>query len=229
MSKYFELSGSWEPKVIGVNNGVCQGNIIWKKFEHKESEKKIMNYFSLKKLINNGPAIEPIDFEIEYVEAYKGAKMTDFFMFSPALYGISFFVTKKVKDVLSKFKLPLSAFIPVTIFHGEIKYEYYAFYIPVHYRDDSVDFSKSIFFKGSAIVGKTFIQFKNAEEYKNFKSQKSAEKIKFNKKFDNTLDLFETIWGGGYFISENLKVAIEEVNITGILIREPKSPELIFE
>lgn len=226
MKNYFKLSVSCEPKVIGVNNGVCQGNIIWKKFASKTSEKIITDYFSLKKFINNQPFIEPIDFEIEYVEAYKNAKMTDFFMYSPALFGVSYFITKKVVGILLKFNLPLSTFIPVSIYHKGVKYEYYAFYVAVHYREDSLDFLKSIFFDGIGFEKTKIITFNSKEDYLKNRFV-GAEVIAFNKRFDTDLDLFKMLWSGkSYYISENLKRALEQAEVTGISIEDPINPKL---
>ena len=232
--KFYKLSVSSEPKVIGVNNGVYQGNIAWKKFELKNSEKKIKEgYFSLKKHLENKKIIEPIDFEIEYIEALKAAKLTDFFTYSPILWGVNYFVTKKVKDLLGSFKLPLSAFIPANIFHKGIKYEYYAFYVPVHYREDSFDFSNSVFYDGlpNSMKPKQYLNFNSIDDYRNCKpgTLKQSEKLAFNNNFDNTLDLFDSLYiGKGYIISESLKLAMEEAAVTGIVIREPEEPELVL-
>lgn len=225
--KYFKLSVNCEPEIIGVNNGFSQGDIIWKNFNYADSENRIMNYFSIKKFIANNPIIEPRDFTFEYVEAEKKAKMTDFFLFSPMLFGIKHFVTKKVVDLLSKYNLPVHRFIPVNIYHKGVKYEYYALYIAVHYREDSIDFSESVFYDGTEYGAKTYVKLKSVEEYRNYKGLKNFSLIKFNEKFDHTLDLFDMIWGNHY-ISETLKLAIEEAELTGIIIREPKNPTLSF-
>lgn len=230
--KYYSLSGASEPKVIGVNNGVYQGNIIWKKFRNKNSEEIINgSYFSLEKHTENKGMLEAIDFEIEYIEALKSAKMTDFFKYSPKLWGVDFFITKKVKLLLSQFNLPTSAFIPSWIYHREVKYEYYAMYLATHYREDSFDFSKSLFYEGirHSLQPKIYIKLNDVVDYKNYKGLKTPEKLKYNEKFDPSLDLFDTLCGSGnYYISERLKNEIEVAGITGIVIREPKEPELIF-
>lgn|GEM_PF-1011469 len=225
--KYYHLFVSCEPEVIGVNNGFSQGNIIWNKFNYNESENRIMNYFSINKFIKNNQVIEPIDFTFEYVEAEKKAKMTDFFLFSPMLFGVRHFVTKKVVDLLNNFNLPLHKFIPVNIYQQGKRYEYYAFYIATHYREDSINFSESIFYDGTEYGEKTFVKLDNVEEYRNYKGLKKFSQIKFNENFDTSLDLFDMIWGLHY-ISEKLKLAIEQAKLTGIVIREPKNPEFIL-
>lgn len=229
--KYYSLSASPEPKIIGVNNGVYQGIIKWKYFTNSGSEKQILDYFSIKKHISNQATIDPIDFEIEYVEALQSAKMTDFFRFSPALYGVSFFVSKKAMNVLTEFNLPLSTFIPVQIIHRDIYYEYYAFYVAVHYREDAVDFSKSIFYEGTkfSLAPRKYLAIKNVTDYKQHKGSISSEKLAYNKKFNFSLDLFDTLFGKvDYYISERLKTAIEQAGLTGVIIKQPEEPVLIL-
>ena len=228
MKKYFELTVSCEPEIIGVNNGVCQGNIIWKKFKSKKTIADIHEYFSLKRYRTNLSIIETFSFYLEYVEAYKSAKMTDLFLFSPALWGIKFFVTDTTKNLLKKFKLPVHSYIPVKVYHREREYDYWALYIPCFYDANSIDYKKTIFFKGSEIIGKDFIQFKDKEEWYENKVF-GAEKLCFNENFDDSFDLFYSSFGGrGYYISEQLKIAIEEARLSGIVIHETKEPELIL-
>lgn len=227
--KYYELSVSSEPKIIGVRNGVNQGKIKWKQFKSKSSEKKIIHFF-LDKLGESLDKIEPIDFEIEYVEAYKTAKMTDFFIFTPALYGVNFLVSNKVVELLKRFHLPIHTYIPAQIYHKDILYQYYGLYIPQYYTKKALVIEKCVFNKGNN-VKKEFITFKKLEDYLNYKENYlSAEKITFNKTVDTTLDLFQSIFFGySFLISEKLKMAIEEAGVTGLVIQELKSPEIFFD
>jgi len=230
--KYYKLSHSSDPKIIGVSNGVCQGNIKWKYFHAPKSEELISQYFSLSKFLKHEKKIEPINFEIEYVEAYKTAKLTDLFLFSPALYGVSYFVSSKVKEIFESFKLPISTFIPAVIYHNGNKYHYWAFYIVEQTKYDTVDFQHSKFYKGltQSIFPKRYIYFKSFEEYHSYKEDLVArEVIKINKHFNQNLDLHSCIWHpGGYLISEELKLELEKSNLKGLVISEIIHPKLEF-
>lgn len=227
--KYFKLEKNAEPKAIGVRNGVYQGEVKWKSFKNKKTVAEIQEYFSINRYRTNYFEIKPFNFYFEYVEACKGAKMTDFFCFSPALWGVAFFITNTAKVLFCKFNLPVHTYIPVKIYHKEIEYHYWALYIPYSYRFDSIDFNKTIFFSGTLLQGKQFLQFKDEGDW-NKNRVFGIEKLFFNDSFDTSLDLFSSSFsGGGYYISERLKIAIEEAGLTGIVIKEPKEPELIFE
>jgi hypothetical protein len=230
MKRYYRLGLSSEPKIIGVRNGVHQGEIKWERFANNGMERIISDYFSLEKYQNNIAAIEPIDFEIEHVEAYKLAKMTDIFGYFPKLWGIEYFISDKFKKLLSLFNLPIHSYVPITIVHNSENYSYWGLYIPVSYREDAFNFEKSIFYDFDAkYVGKReYINMKNLNDYKAVKFIK-PEQIAFNSKFDKALDLFLFLFGGGgYYISEKLRSAIVDGGITGVNIREPKEPTLYF-
>ena len=227
MKKYYELSGSSESKIIGVRNGIHQGEIKWKRFKKLESEKKILNYF-ISKMWKSLDTLEPIDFELEYVEAYKSAKMTDFFMFTPALYRVYFLVSEKIIEIFSKHRLPLHTFIPAYVYHKEIKYKYWAFYVPQFHDENFISFDRSVFNKGS-LLNKELVTFANITDYK-----KSGyilnERLVFNSKIDSSLDLFSSsLLCHRYLVSEELKEALENGGVTGVEIIEPTRPFIDFE
>lgn len=225
--KYYDLIGSSEPKIIGVRNGVHQGEIKWKKFKNKNSEKEIINYF-IQRMTKSLDRIEDISFEIEYVEAYKMAKMTDFFKFTPALYGISFFVSEKARNLLSKYNLPVHAYLPVNIYQNEKLYKYWALYIPQFYNHEYLVFNKCVFDKGY-VFNEDFVTFETYEEY-NKVGYLRTEKVVFSDKINKELDLFRSLFvAKDYIISNRLRQSIEDAGITGLSISDKRKPELVFE
>lgn len=228
MMKYFKLSLASDPKIIGVQNGIHQGEIKWKKFQDSKVQDTIMEYFSLERYRRNLNEIEPCNFQIEYVEAYKTASLTDFFGFTPHLWGVEFLVTDNVKNLFDQFRLPVHSYIPANVYHKDKLYKYWALYIPYSYRFDSVDFGDTVFFKGSELSGKEYLQFANEEDWNKNKAF-GVEKLVFNGKLDSTLDLFATSLSSmGYYISARLKEAIGKAGLTGMAMKEPKEPELVF-
>jgi hypothetical protein len=226
--KFYKLSGSSEPKIIGVRNGIHQGEIKWKKFKDKNAEKIWIKFF-IERMTKSLNVIEDINFEIEYVEAYKMAKVTDFFMFTPALYGIYFFVSEKAKSVLAEYKLPIHEYFPVNIYHKETLYKYWALYIPQFYNHEYLVFNKCVFNKGYAF-NKDLVSYETFEEYKKSEVHNSTEKVVFHSKIDKNLDLFRCSFiGYNYIISERLKQSIELAGLTGLLISDKGTPELVFE
>lgn len=229
--KYYQISQNSEPKIIGVRNGVHQGEIIWKNFKSKTAEKGFLyEIFTVPKYIANQIQELPKGIEIEYVKAYKMAKMTDIFGFTPALYGISYFISSKFKEVLEQFNLPYIQFIPVHIYQEDNHFEYWAPYMPLHYREDSIDIEKTTFRKMwiNRLKPKEYIEINNINEYQtsNFFE---PEDLYFNDKFDIGLDFFKSLFCYGFIVSERLKDAIIEAKLTGIVIKEDFEPRIHVE
>lgn len=232
MYKYYKITKSSEPKIIGVRNGVHQGEIVWKNFKSKTAEKNFLkDYFTLEKFRNSQIHSLPEGIEIEYVKAYKMAKMTDIFGYTPALLGICYLISQKFKEILEKFNLPYIQFVPVHIYQEEKHFQYWGPYIPSYYTEDSFDIEKSTFREKwiNRFEPKVYLDIKNIEDYKNAKFFE-PEDLYFNNKFDKTLDLFDYNYSkASYIISERLKNAIIEAKLTGIVIKEDFEPVLHVE
>lgn len=231
MKHYYQISQSSDPKIIGVRNGVHQGEIIWKNFQSKTSEKDFLyDLFTLEKFKSNQLQELPEGIEIEYVKAYKMAKMTDIFGYFPRLFGINYFISSKFKEVLEQFTLPYVQFIPVNVYQEDKYFQYWAPYMPIHYREDSCDLEKSTFRRMwiNRKKPKEYLEINNILDYKSA-SFFEPENLYFNDKFDTSIDLFDYIFSGGYIISEYLKDAIVGAKLTGVVVKEDFEPKIIVE
>ena len=229
MNRYFKLTLASDAAIIGVKNGVHQGEIKWSAFENREGQKALQEYFSLERYQRNESDLEQLPQDIAPVAAYADAQLTDFFGFIPVLWGINFLVSEAVKKLLDDFHLPQHAYIPTKVYHRGTQYSYQALYLPLSYRADSIDFKHSLFFTGSDIMGKKMLRFSDLEDWNKNKVFRT-EQLAFNEHFDRTLDLFVSSFGGsGYYISERLKTAMEQAGLTGMAITVPKEPALFFK
>lgn len=225
MKKYFQISQSSEPKIIGVRNGVHQGEIVWENFKSNSAENDFLNnLFTLDKFKANQIQPLPEGIEIEYVKAYKMAKMTDIFGFTPALYGISYFISSKFKEVLEKFNLSYVQFIPVHIYQEDNHFEYWAPYISKHYNEENFDFKKSIFYEKTYGANKPIVHVtvNNMVDYISRRFNIEPEVLFYNDKFESNLDLLISLNCYGFVVSEQLKDTLVEAKITGINIWDSK-------
>jgi hypothetical protein len=127
-----------------------------------------------------------------------------------------FCVSKKVKDVLTEFKLPDHKFYPVKVFkpvkrllglfksHERIKEEYFAFHYDCH------NISNTEF----------FIDNERTKITKDDYGIEQSDEVFFNDKFDHSLDLFEIKLSWMTYVSEKLKNRLIEVGVTGIEFSE---------
>lgn len=213
---YYNIRLDWNPKIIGVKNGIYQLELD-RKIYNKNLYKEIEKLFLFGELIPNEQLPE-IDFKF-YFKKLKSAKMTDFMSFTPYMKHCHFLINKSIKDLFNNFNIQQHNFfdsIIVDSFNEIINENYMLFHCPL--QDwDVVDFSKSIFITGGfGNIPYTEIQFENENELKNFDGITKIKSLGLTDKFDKSLDFFHTRIGG-LFVSKRLKLALEDKIVSGIL------------
>ncbi len=233
MKNYFLLKKASEPNIIGVKNGVYQAKIKKEKITKKSSFDDMLNLFR-KSQINDKNIIKNKDLDIEYVELLKGAKITDVLYFSPFLKGCFGLFNQKAKDIFQVFKLPKHNFFEALLYDKDSNY-LETYQLLYHYSEEIevINFKESIFKSGFEEFGNVkYYQFNNYEDYLLKKDSIDGyffriDKIKLKDTFDFDLDFFH-IPLAGYFVSEDLKNAIEKNLITGIyVLSQHFSPAII--
>ena len=224
--KYYLLRLSSDPKIIGVKNGIAQGEILGNNFIDNKIYQKIIDFFQNPDYWSNNNFIPDFHPNFEYIKVLKGAILTDFFSFTPFLMACPFIISQRVVDLFQDFSIQTYYLFPTKLFQGkEIIDSYKMFYSPL-LDYDIVDYSKSVFFTGTTLLGKNRHIFNNKFEYLKFLSANPltyAEKLVLSKSFNKKLDFFMGRIGEIY-ISDKLKISIENKNLTGINILEPKEP-----
>lgn len=213
---YYNIRLDWNPKVIGVKNGIYQLELDKKAYD-KNLYKELETLFLDGELIPNEQLPE-IDLKF-YFKKLKSTKMTDFMSFSPYMKHCHFLVNKSTKDLFNNFNIQQHIFfdsIIIDSFNDVINENYMLFHCPL--QDwDVVDFSKSIFITGGfGNIPYTEIQFENENELKNFDGITKIKSLGLTDKFDKSLDFFHTRIGG-LFVSKRLKLALEDKMVSGIL------------
>lgn len=221
--KYLKLRLHFEPKIIGVNNGVAQ-TFIDKNGFNDINYYTAVHEFLFSKDLNKQPNFEIV---IECVRPIKGMKVTDAISFKPWYMSAPFIISQKVVDVFEKFNLINHYYFPVK-FSSEIKVteKYYMFYHQT-FDNDILDINNCLFFKGSEILGKEFISY-NELTNENIHDFDGVEYLAFSEKLPTGLDLFKQRLTSGIIISERLWKAMEDIGITGFLFTAAKDPILKF-
>ena len=219
INNYINLSLESEPKIIGVNNGIYQCEILPKKFKNKiqfSKLEKITESYSFKSEVMR--TIEN-NVKIEYCELLKKAKITDIISFSPYLSPCQFIISEKLYHILVSYKLgEWTSFIPVSMHEKngkKLEGNFYMFFqdsLPFSH----INFSKSIYF---TINPKEYHKINNLNEYRETLFL-DCEKLVLNSNFNNELDFFSIRGMNGYGISRKLLKKLEEENISGFNIRK---------
>jgi hypothetical protein len=215
---YFNLRLDWDPKVIGVRNGVYQVELAAKAYD-KETYRQLEALFIREQLKANQVCPE-VEFRFLF-KNLKSAKKTNIMSFTPDLKHCHFLIDDDTRALLANFKTQQWKALETVVIDPNSEtqdYRYGLFYCA--FQDwNVVDFEKSIFkYGGFGIIPITEHQFKNEQEMRNFKGITNIKVLALSEDFDSSLDFFHTRLGG-IFVSERLKEALEENKTTGIKFR----------
>lgn len=212
---YYNIRLDWDPKVIGVKNGVYQLEL-----DKKAYDKKV--YTILDSLFISGEftakqEYPQVDFKF-YFKKLKSAKKTSFMSFMPNLKHARFLVHKKILELFNSFNVQKHKNYEAVIYDSpteNLDSDYRLFYCVL--QDwNVIDFEKSLFISGGfGNNPKIEHKFKDENDMRKFNGIAKVKKLALSKSFDTSLDFFHTRLGG-LFVSEKLKLALEENNATGI-------------
>lgn len=212
---YYNIRLDWDPKVIGVKNGVYQLELD-KKVYDKTVYAQIESFFIGGELPTN--QIYPnLDYKFNF-KKLKSAKETNLMSFTPYLKNCHFLIDNNTLELLNLFNIQRYKAYEALIYDSPIENlnnNYWLFY-SVLQDWNVIDFEKSLFISGGfGNNPKIEHKFNDENEMKKFNGVAKVKKLALSKSFDTSLDFFHTRLGG-LFVSENLKFAIEENRVTGI-------------
>lgn len=231
MNHYYTLDFSYDPLVTGINDGSPQAEVPIK--FRKKNFNEIIDFFC-----NNDPAIAwsnigafpPFEVDLEYIKLKKKAKLTDFLDVSPII-SRTFLVSDRTIRLLQSFELPAYRVYKARLYnYSGIEIPGYHFlYIPA-LSYDVINFNQTIFYTGT-IKNKRFFNIACPEEFEKLKEKEifDVELLAFNEKFNKNLDFFcprPTI--SQYYISNRLREAFQDHQLSGVDIKEPSNPKLLF-
>lgn len=219
---YYIIDTEVEPKITGSNNGVYSVEIrdkysffspedkkVWRSYcsENRKNKSKVSfnDYTPLDISLLSGP--------ITFFPIGKKIKQLDFMAFAPYEHGIQFLITKRVYDIVSRYRLPIHNKIPAKI--DGFEYQYFLVGFPMA-EIDAFDFNQSVFKNYSE--GRE-ITFKDIDEYNTYHNMGAyivPKKIKLKEKF--SFDIIETI--KGTFFAADIITELRKENITGYREKE---------
>ncbi len=214
---FYNIRLDWNPKVIGVKNGVFQVEL-----DKKSYDKKI--YAEIESLFIGGElSINQIypDFDYKFnFKKLKSAKETNLMSFTPYLNNCHFLIDNNTLELLKSFNIQRFKTYEALIYDSSaenLNPNYRLFY-SVLQDWNVIDFENSLFISGGfGNIPKIEHKFKDEKEMKVFKGIAKVKTLALQKHFDKTLDFFHTRLGG-LFISEKLKLKLEEKKVTGLLL-----------
>lgn len=216
---YYSVELAWEPKIIGVKNGIYQVELD-KTAYTKDTYGQIDSLF-ISNIIAENQQTPAIDF-IFYFKKLKSAKKTSFMSFSPYLSQCHFLIQKNVLEIFKYFKIQDHIAFEAEIYdsYKEDHDTNYRLFYMAHQDWDVVDFEGTVFTSGG-FGNNPEIEYKfmDEKEMREFNGITKVKTLSLTTKFDFSLDFFHTRLGG-IFISEKLKSALEDKSFTGIKFKK---------
>ena len=212
---YYNLELDWDPKVIGVKNGVFQLELDVNAYD-KFAYAKMEHYF-----IKNNPTINSefteSDFKF-YFKMLKLSKKTTFMSFAPYLNHCHFLIKSSVLELFNSFNVQDHKSFESVVYDStkeDLDNSYKLFFLK-YQNWNVVDFQNTVFSSGG-FGNKPQIEhiFTSENELLKFDGIARVRTLALTRYFDNSLDFFHTRLGG-LFVSERLKNALEHNNVTGV-------------
>ena len=159
----------------------------------------------------------------------------DDFMRTPEInYHFGFFVSQKIKNILTIYTLPDHIYYPVNIHFQDNIYSYY--FLLISYKNNGVDYKKSTFVESYDESKKVnILEYEDLIEQQIFEedgskywTEKDVEEkeIILNKEIDIYPSL--TLKSSPFYFSEKLKESLEKEGVTGIEIYSEEEDDLEF-
>lgn len=212
---YYNIDLAWEPKIIGVKNGIYQVELDKKAYDKKAYA--VLDSLFISKEFTAKQEYPQVDFKF-YFKKLKSAKKTSFMSFTPNLKHGHFLVHKNTLELFKRFNVQKYNDYEAVIYDSpteNLDSDYRLFYCVL--QDwNVIDFEKSLFISGGfGNNPKIEHKFKDENDMRKFNGIAKVKKLALSKSFDTSLDFFHTRLGG-LFVSEELKLELERNNVTGI-------------
>lgn len=215
------VATSWDPKIIGVTNGISQIDLDRKNLLNEKGDNyKFYNFFNNFSFWQNQNESFDIDYLPLKAKKLKKAILTDFMGYGPSIMAFTSVFSKNFYDLVKDFNIGQHKLFEVIV--EDTSKNYYFIYL------ESILNNKIIFEKSNIFTGHV-----KTDDYKSFKVTKYEEYLELNKvnpliqfdkiAIDKKYEIFDIISlqsSTGLFFSEKLIKRMEQANITGYTVKE---------
>lgn len=228
--KYFQISRSAEPKIIGIKDGTSQVKLIVDDILQHQDYIDFDNHFSgyNKTFFQSQEKIASLDPPIFNGILRKNAKTTDLMQYGQVFFYLYYMYSEKYIEVLKTHDIGEYNLFPFKV--ENVSELYYLLFIKTISRNEII-FNKSTIYTGHKILNDVkYYEVDNLQEYLNLLDTtplSSFEKIAIPKKYFGK-DLIAVQGAANYFYSERLIEFLLDCKITGLQIGYNNSVQLEF-
>lgn len=211
---YHNIRLDWDPKVIGVKNGIYQVELDAKSYNKKNYEELVAHFIEGETAKQE---YSEVNFKF-YFKKIKSANKTSFMSFTPNFKNSNFLIDSNTLELFKSFKLHQYKTYEAVLYdsHTENFDNGYKLFYSILQDWNVIDFGNTVFISGGfGNNPKVEHKFQDENELRLFNGITKVKTLALNSTFDSSLDFFHTRLGG-VFVSEKLKLALEKNGTTGI-------------
>lgn len=227
-NKYYFISDSGEPKIVGLKDGSSQVVISDRELKRLNWINEFMWWTKRPKPIDSRSFHVNLFEGIPRFELKKGAKLTDLLSHAPPVLGGGYVISKKFKEILINFDLDAVQFKDVFIIDTKeeiLSAEYCLMQIPLIDQTNNIDWKNTFFSDMKYDLSKIFFSeetenFYEAYYFNSYSEYRNSSKIGYTCRyitFDSKFDLIET-GISDLIISNRIREELIKNNLTNIEI-----------
>jgi hypothetical protein len=228
--KYYQVSVSAEPKIIGVKNGVCQFKIDYEKVSTENVFQTFFNFFNYcnKAIWKNQYDIKNLEIPEITGEMLNKAKVTDIMGYTPSISFLNEAFSSKYFSILKEYNVNILGAFEIKI--KDVLEKYFLLFFKTVVLDE-INYEKSIIMTGHPVLNNVkYHRVDNALDYVAFKEKNPTStfgKICIPKKYFGQ-DVIKIQSLSYPFYSEKLIDELMKKKIKGLEISFEGSVELIW-
>lgn len=228
--KYYQISVSPEPKIIGVKNGVYQVEINHNSLNEDTKYNKFINWFDYKnkKFWSDQGNVKQLDDPCIKGKMLKNALLTDIMGYAPEYHGLHDIYSETYINIIKTFDLSEYSLFDFDI--ENVLEKYYLMFVKTIPTSEII-FSNSIIYTGHKMMNN--LKYHPLNSYQNYRDFKEVlplarfEKIAIPKNYYGK-DILAIQPSSKLFYSEKLIDFLLDCGITGLQVSHNNSIQLEF-
>ena len=215
MTKFYKVAVVSDREIVGfLNEAACQTEITVDSFTDLESYNYMMKYLGSNYFWEKEIETKELCINIENVDIYPSAKLTDFLRYFPALMHTNYMVSEKVKNIIQKYLFDHIVFWDVKVTSKKEQFSYSLMYIePIDHSE--INYTESIFYTGNLFARQevVFSSYNEEKKYREKHHTLTMGVLKLSNK-SGIKDIY--LIDGAIYLSENLVNELNNSHATGV-------------
>ncbi len=215
MINFYKVGVVSDRELVGVlNKAACQTEITVDSFKNIESYNYVIKYLGSNYFWEKEIETKKLCINIENVDIFPSAKLTDFLRYFPALMNTHYMVSEKVKNIIQKHLSDHVIFWDVKVTCKKEQFNYSLMYIE-QINHSEINYAESVFYTGN-LFSREEVRFSSYDEEKQYREKHHILTLGILKLCNQSIIKDIYLIGGAIYLSENLVNEFNNSHATGV-------------